>query len=360
MKQTACIIILATIALSCNSGYKTKYPYTIKDYSNSLQPSLVEALTMGLPGYDRAYRVLNEHASTKELKKLALCEHPSLRMLALRALIWRKGIDHYPIIMDHLDDSAMVATDEGEWGIGMKRVTDFMLEDASWETEEKRNEAVDILLLHHNNFHCAYSILRLLPPEEKYYASVKEMVQREDRRYETETEYALWYLAQFNRKEDVPLIAKILKRNDSWIENYSFKIMEQYPDERYMEILEYYARVTLWRDLQSDDYHYFRVKDFYKALAVYRNEKAAILFSSILKRLPEANNCNAYYSTNDNSYLYEAICDNSCEAFRDLIPIVEPYVMEDLCNRIYFEPDTTSYKKFLDIEESKEKFNWFQ
>jgi hypothetical protein len=358
MKQTACILILAAITLSCNYGYKTKYPYTVKDYSNNLQPYLLKALTLGLPGYDSAVHFLNEQSSVEELKKLALCEHPVLRMLALRVLMWRKEIDHYPIIMSHLDDSAMVATDEGEFGMGMKTVTDFMLQHAHWASKEKRNEAADFILMHHNNFSSAYIILRRLPLNEKYYAIVKEMVQRENHSYDYEIENALWYLAQFNRKEDISLIKSIMDANDWWLGQDSFKIMEEYPDDRYLDILQYYGKSTLWRDMRSDDFRNDRMQYFYEAVGVYKNKRAADLLSWLLKYIPADVRCN-YYAEDYCVYLYKAICDNSCESYKDLVPLVEPYVMRQRSwNSDLGEIGVDKVK--MSAEEEKEPVHWFQ
>ena len=146
-----------------------------------------------------------------------------------------------------------------------------------------------------------------------------------------------------------------MKENNYWLGDYSFKIMEQYPDDSYLDLLEYYAKHTIWMDIRSNDYHRYRLTNFYKALAVYKNKRAAELLAYLLKFIPVSTNCDSYGDYCGD--LYEDICNNSCEAYKDLIPIVEPYVMQTLQFRYEFEVD---HNPVLLEEEPKEKFNWFQ
>jgi len=96
---------------------------------------------------------------------------------------------------------------------------------------------------------------------------------------------------------------------------------------------------------------------FFNALAAYKNERAAQILSNIVKYLPTLKPFEldtAYYKDG----LYEAICDNACEAYSQLITIVEPIVEHTYRNRIYLDVDTSGVKLPVE-EENKEKFSWY-
>jgi hypothetical protein len=351
MKSVAVILLLVAVCTGCS--YRTKYPYTIRDFSSSLQPYILNALSIGMPAYDSSLGYLRGHATTRELKKLSISEHPMLRMLALRILINRKGIDHFTIIMNHLDDTATVATDEGEWGIGMKRVSDFMLERARWETVEKRNKTIEKVLLEHNYLRAAYTIIPKLEANERYYNSILQMAKRADRNYEMETEYALYGLAKFKKKEDVYLIKEIMRTNSYWLERYSFKLMEEFPDDAYLEILKYYMNHGMWKDIYDNNYS-SRPGYFFNALASYKNEKAAQLLAIVMKYLPtlKPRKLETWHFKDE---LYYAIWNNKCNAYSKMIPVVKPAVEKLLKNTLELKVDPIK----LPEDDEKEKFSWY-
>ena len=102
-----------------------------------------------------------------------------------------------------------------------------------------------------------------------------------------------------------------------------------------------------------------KVSYFYKALAVYKNESAADIFRFIFAIQPYAP-CD-YAPDEYCDALYEAICDNICEAYKDLVPLVEPYVMQQRVWDSQLEEiaiDTTFMRAHQ--EKEKETVFWFQ
>lgn len=65
MKLISSICLFTVIALSCRDGYHSKYPYTIKGYSDILQPYSVKALTLGMPAYHNTFHTYLYKTSQK-------------------------------------------------------------------------------------------------------------------------------------------------------------------------------------------------------------------------------------------------------------------------------------------------------
>lgn len=80
------------------------------------------AVSTGIVGYDSASTFIQKHATNEELTLLGRSEHPILRTVALREMLSRTGFDHFGVIMNHLNDTATVAIDAGEWGIWFRTV----------------------------------------------------------------------------------------------------------------------------------------------------------------------------------------------------------------------------------------------
>jgi hypothetical protein len=144
------------------------------------------------------------------------------------------------------------------------------------------------------------------------------------------------------------------------MDDYSFQVMREYPDDRYLDILEDYAKHQLWRDLRAyETTQRDRAGNFYKTLAVYKNDRAASIFRLVFKYQPYSP-CN--YEPDEQCYgLYEAICDNSCEAFKNLVQLVEPFVMDDRLRNSSqeYQPVDTIESSSHEVKE-KETVWWFQ
>ncbi|HSZ86644.1 MAG TPA: hypothetical protein VK787_11475 [Puia sp.] len=99
--------------MSCKN--EDGYTYAIKDFRRSLQPYFFKIVSNGVVMYyDSALRNM---VTGKELIELSQSEHPILRASAFREILYRKSFNHFDILMNHLDDTADVATDAGEFGI---------------------------------------------------------------------------------------------------------------------------------------------------------------------------------------------------------------------------------------------------
>jgi hypothetical protein len=197
---------------------------------------------------------LNYMATDKELTELSRSEHPILRASAFREILDRKSFNHFDILMNHLDDIAVVATDAGEFGIWYRTVSDDILQEAKWETQEAKNKTIELVLTKHNYLRSAYFILLQIEPQEKYYPFIKDMATR-PRRLSREgdelgfndIEYALYGLAKFKKRDDIKIIKHQMMQQVSDLSYISFQLMKEFPDTTYFEIFQKYHHRRFYR-----------------------------------------------------------------------------------------------------------------
>ena len=155
-----------------------------------------------------------------------------------------------------------------------------------------------------------------------------------DRPFE-DIEYALFGLARFKKPADIAFIDSILLSNAGWMTNLSFRIMREYPNNQYIDVLAKYAKKGFYRTIcmgHSTD----EAGPFFQALASYKDEKSAEILRSMLKRKPFLP-CPA-----DSEYVREVLCDaiwyNSCDAYAGLIREIKPEVMKRKSHEMTLPP----------------------
>ncbi len=312
-------VILLALA-GCNHDVRTTY--AIRDFSKTLQPYLVSVVSEGVVGHDTATRFIIKHITDEDLKRLSQSEHPVLRTLAFREMQDRPTFDHYNLIMTHLDDTAIVSIDDGEWGIRYRRVSDEVLQHGRWKDTFALKRTIDEVVLKHNYLGSAYGKLTGLERMEVYYPSIKEMSQSERSfcDYLYDNEQAFYALAAYRKKEDIPAIKQFLSSNVSRLSEISFGLMEDYPNETYLDVYEkYYPRSfyrKICRDQKTDD-----AISFIKSVAMYKNDRSEKILSLILNRKP------FMPCTTDTNYLRTelmyTIWNNPCIAYSKIRSQVE-------------------------------------
>jgi hypothetical protein len=169
---------MSTFGLMPSCRSKLKYPYAISDFKRDWQHHLVSIVNAGNYNDDQASRFVREKFSNADLQKLAYSEHPLLRVAALRTLLDRPETDHFSLVMSHLDDTAIVTVDLGEFGYDRFAVTDDMLSYASWQTQESLQKTIDQVITKHNYLHSDYIILSSREFSESHYPFIKDMAGR--------------------------------------------------------------------------------------------------------------------------------------------------------------------------------------
>jgi len=185
--------------IACKS--KSKYPFAIQDFDTKLQPHLIKLVEKNIVGGEStdeaAWYYLRDKTSIKELRKLTKSEHPILRTYALYFLSDKDTSGQQSLILSHLDDTAIIVDDKGEFGHEFITVTDALIERTFRHQWHDKKLFVDTILTKHNYLLAAYTLLRFIEPEEKYYNHIRKMAMR-DREF-WQLEYALYALANVLR-----------------------------------------------------------------------------------------------------------------------------------------------------------------
>lgn len=343
-----CLLLL--ICCACNNG--GKYPYAISDFREKLQPCLVSIVTKGIVmGRDSA---LSHVATDAELERLSRSEHPILRAAAFREIFQRKSMDQYAMLMEHLDDTALVFTDAGEFGIWDRTVSDDILREATWKTQEAKNKTIDRVLSHHNYLQSAYLILMKLPPQERYYPFVRDMATRSRHLdpyegYElgfSDIEHALYGLARFRKKEDIAVIKDRLMKYSWRLSDVSFRLMSEFPDTAYYDVLEDYHNSRFYRfsGYRPHGFSGFPAdraapEDFIGALAAQQTEKSARLLDSMLTNIPKHKFLPDKQSILDG--VVTAIWEHPCAAYARLRERIKPKALALASRRITVPMDSS-------------------
>jgi hypothetical protein len=354
------ISILFAIA-GCNNHTKTSF--AIRDFNKTLQPYLVTVVSKGIVGYDTATSYICRHTTDEEIKQLSQSEFPVLRAVAFREMLDRPTFDHYNLMMSNLDDTAIVATNAGEWGIRFMRVSDDMLQHGKWKDTVTKKKTINEIILKHNYLSAAYYKILDVKSERVYYPIIKKMYQSERSFCDDfeEIEYALCALAAYRKTEDIPAIKELILSNSWRISELSFGLMKDYPDETYLEIYEKYYPRTYYRKLCKDQDINSAIS-FIKSVAGYKNERSERILDSILTRklfVPCA--VDTYYLKRELVY---AIWNNPCIAYSKIRNQVESavkrYKEQDKKNTMEFElPPLEVDSSLVSKKIIKEPIDWW-
>src|SRR5688500_706308 len=131
-------VMILMFFFSCKS--ENRYQYAIRDFRKPIQGPLISIVSKGVVMYFDS--TISYSTTDKELVKLSQSENPSLRGMAVQEMLERRSFNHYEVIMNHLDDTAMVATEAGEFGIYNMSVSDFVLAYGKWKSMEAKNKTI--------------------------------------------------------------------------------------------------------------------------------------------------------------------------------------------------------------------------
>lgn len=342
---------LVICILSCKNQQSNTY--AIKDFRKSLQPFLINIVSKGIVTYHDSSQI--NRITDDELIHLSKSENPVLRATAFSIMFNRGSFNHFDIVMNNLDDTAIVATDAGEFGIWFQTVSDYILQDAHWEKTETKDKTVEQLLIKHNYLRSAYTILLQLEPYEKYYPYIKDMATRPrqlDRLegYELkfdDIEYALYGLSKFKKKEDVQIIKNKLMEHAWEISDVSFRLMKEFPDTAYLDVLQSYHRRQFYKFSGNRPHGFSGViadraapEDFIDALVVQQNDKSAKLLDTMLIYLQHYT-CMPDQENIINEVITQ-IWEHPCSAYAALREKIRRKAEEILKRRISIPLDTYS------------------
>lgn len=363
-------LLFVICILLCFSCKEKRDTYAIRDFRNDFQPHLKAIVGRNIVGYgDSAVRLM---ATDEELVQLSKSEHPTLRAVALGEMLSRKSFNHFDVAINHLDDTARVSVDIGEFGVASRAVSDYVLHEVRWKTQKEKDITMDTVLAKHNYLWSAYLVLLYAEPRTKNYTFIKDMATRSRHLSEEgnefgfeETEIALYALAKFRKKEDVPIIRHQLLKYCFELSHTSFRLMEEFPDTSYLDVFQKYHRGEFYRvsinsrgGFTGTDYHNADPEDFINALIVQQNERSARIFDTMLFRLPRVKDMPGRERITGE--VMDAIWQHPCPAYAGLREKISAKMeaKDAEAKRNGLTPfETVPFKHQADT--SKEEIRWF-
>jgi hypothetical protein len=355
---------LILMFLACKNEHTNSY--AIKDFRKSIQPFLYGVVSKGIvTSHDSAeISVITDD----ELLLLSKCESQVLRATAFVEMRRRDHFNQFDFVMSHLDDTAIIAVDNGEFGIVFKTVSDRIIQGTSWGSLELKNKTIEKVLTKHNYLRSAYIILEQLEAQEKYYPFIKDMATRPRQldKYENielrfdDIEFALYGLAKFRKKEDVQLIKGKLLKNVWWLSDLSFQLMTEFPDTAYFDVLKEYHDGRFYKFSGNRPHGFSGVvadraapEDFIKALVVQQTERSAKLLDTMLYYLPK------FTCMPDKQHIIEEVIhqvwEHPCAAYTALREKIRPRAKQVANKRMVFPIDLDP----LPIDTTKKKYYWY-
>lgn len=359
-------LLLAIVVYSFSCKNEQRNSYAIKDFRKSLQPFLFKIASEGIVTYHDSSDI--KSITNNELIRLGKSENPILRATAFMEMLDRNSFNQFEIVMNHLDDTAIVATDNGEFGIKFETVSDCLIGRTSWKIAQARDKTIESVLTKHNYLSSAYSILTRIEAQEKYYPYIKDMATRPRHldRYEGyelafyEIEYALYGLAKFKKKEDIQLIKNQLMKYVWQLSDVSFRLMKEFPDTAYLDVLQAYHKGQFYHFSGNRPHGFTGVvadraspEDFIDALIVQQNDRSAKLLDTMLTYLP------MYKCMPDEesiiNEIIERIWEHPCPAYAQLREKVKHKAEE-----IFKKHMSISFGPIdVPVDTTKRKYSWY-
>jgi|GEM_PF-2509996 len=351
MKLLILLLGFLLVLYSCGSkktNYHEKYPYSIADFNPALRPYLEAIIQDGIVHpYGSNFDFILKHSSIKELQKLLKCEYPIIRAYGFSALITKDSNIVNQILFPLLnDDSSFIFEDRGEWGVERRVLADFYVYASQDRTKILISALADKLLTEHNHLQSAYTILDHVDSgyiKAVHYNSIKQMGQRPYLAY-NDTEmpvfysykgfdlsFAVYKLAQFKKKEDIPLIKSALMYQWRLDHNYAFRTIIKFPDTSYFDVLQdYYQYISrpmteMQRQInfngRSRSFILDQYEEFLHALAAQKTKRSASILQEIIEKkfYPYLN-----YPDGKIKYtIYKLLEENYCQDYEMLSKRVE-------------------------------------
>ena len=301
-----------------NSGYdstkisrSTQKVVRIMAYLNAVKGD--EICQGGVPVEPYEYenfRKLKRRATKAELIALTNFPNPAVRCYAFWALSLDHTIDLFPIVLDHIKDTAIVDCMSEAIPVG-----DFFIEVVKQyvDLDSKVLDYNEMLMLDSmllympNNLLAKTKVIYSAEPKETIYPRIRELV--------TEDHYqeALVTLAKYQKEQDVELILN--KLENGLYEESGFvilcQVIAEFPHPDFFPFLEENLQKAIKRSF------YYKNQEFYKAIASYKNEEAAKLLkvplTEVKNRLTRKTHINMIFNA---IRIYDAPVYN--ELFRQL------------------------------------------
>lgn len=352
MRHCIYILILLTV-VGC--GQKEKYPYKISDFNTELKRHIQKIIEERELPYnpDRFTLLFLKDSCTKEeLLRLLNFENPLVRVRAYEAIVNRNEPDCFPILLNHLDDTAKVM-----WWFYDDVVDEFMVSDLMIRkavdkrklTKPQKDSLIDVVLTEYTYLESAKWMIHDIEPKEKYYSIIKNVAQKElTSCHDLSNTYSL---AKFKKQEDIPLIIKNFSEytDNHYCNDYYFNAFEVFPDTAFSPLLTKYFDEVIKRKKQytSDELKYYC-----RAVAQYKNQNSLDILIALTRKetypdiypLPYNQGKAVWYLPHNKEYVFRAIHKYKSPIYDSLYNALKPqmseYVIESVDKPDYDEETT--------------------
>jgi hypothetical protein len=275
-----------------------KFDITLWDFTPAQRVVLIGALSTGV--VNRLDRASDALFSDPELIKLSKIEIPSLRAVAFLQMFQRQHMDHFSLLMDHLEDTAFIVHDHGHYGFRFEAVTEMILDEAEWPSTFLRDSTFRALMKLPFKYLPTYDGVEAIRSDPQYYDSIKQMIIAPrivsggfHMKTEVLKEKAMYGLAKYRVPTDVAFLKLEMLKNYWNLKATAFRLMRDFPDTAYLDVLEQYHRRGFYRTLnyQKDGFTGYKyedvdAEDFVRAVGAHHHKRAAIIIDSIMQRIP--------------------------------------------------------------------------
>ena len=241
---------------------------------NQLNSSGVGYAGTSTPQWKR-YEKLSSTASLPELRALTSYKNSVVRCYAYDALTARSDTASFSILLNHLRDTAKVATfigcissDELTGDYFLNAVTPYDSTSSGYKLSPKQRSIIDSILIFdkHIMLSAKYNLLYDLKPQPRYYSRVREIALHE------KMPVAVWALARYKRTNDVGIIKNAF--NNSRAEDYAIRSATLMADSSFYPILT----KIFEREWKEKLYDYQKWEILYQALARYPKQAQTLVF----------------------------------------------------------------------------------
>jgi hypothetical protein len=211
---------------------------------------------------------LQKTATKGELAELTNHPNEVVRCYAFWALLYDSSVDLFPIVIKHLDDTALVTTLFGCIQ-SSEEVGDFFIHIATPGLVDLDSKKLDsnqyavldsILIFTPNHLEATEGAISNAKLTENLYKKVRELVIKEN------DQKALVTLAKFEREEDIPIILSKKSEDDLF---FTYKAISEFPHPLFLPFLKESLYETL-----NDTHYGTEWGQLYNAIASYKNDTA--------------------------------------------------------------------------------------
>jgi hypothetical protein len=280
--------------------------------------------------FEHEISFLKDSCTKNELIGLMDNDKPIIRAFSFLAILERKDINWYHVLKTNLDDTTKIVHWYFDDAANSVMLSDFYLAcSVNRLNDDQKKKLIDEILLNHFYLQNTYWILEEIESDEKYYGLIKRAAQVQ--KDHCNQERIICALAKFKKESDIPLIKRIIEKSNC--DFLTFRIIENWPDQRFFEILENHFKENV--DHKSQ-YSYDDIEDYSYALASFKNKRSLELLEKLtLKETYK----DPYYKDANREFVFKAIRYYKCPLYMPLFDklkkIVDPYIVND--NDLRFE-----------------------